>query len=401
MKFALRYLSVLAGIALISMCIYSCSPKTELSWYKGNLHTHSFWSDGDDFPENIMNWYQNQGYHFVALSDHNTLAEGEKWITIPRHKKFDNLFDEYLDTYGPEWVEYRDTGRLEVRLKTFDEYRPLFEKQDSFLILQGEEISDHFGDKSIHLNATNLQEVILPQGGEDVVDILQNNINAVLDQRERTGQPMIVHINHPNYLFSLTAEDLIQLEGERFFEVFNGHSIVYNFGDSIHMGTEEMWDVVNIAYAQQGKPLLYGIATDDSHHYHEIGMEWANAGRGWITVQSSELTAESLIEAMELGLFYASSGIELDAYSFENNRISIRVNPRKDINYRIVFVGHEKGAEGSRILKEVDGTEAVFELKEENVFVRAKIISNDPMDRPIEEAQYKMAWTQPVTYSSH
>ena len=20
-------------------------------WFKGNLHTHSFWSDGDDFPE--------------------------------------------------------------------------------------------------------------------------------------------------------------------------------------------------------------------------------------------------------------------------------------------------------------------------------------------------------------
>src|SRR6186997_2621450 len=50
-----------------------------LRWYKGNLHTHSLWSDGDDFPEMIVDWYKSRGYHFLALSDHNTLQTGEKW----------------------------------------------------------------------------------------------------------------------------------------------------------------------------------------------------------------------------------------------------------------------------------------------------------------------------------
>ncbi|MFO0064709.1 MAG: hypothetical protein ACK523_01980, partial [Pirellulaceae bacterium] len=27
-------------------------------WWKGNLHTHSFWSDGNDFPEMISEWYR-------------------------------------------------------------------------------------------------------------------------------------------------------------------------------------------------------------------------------------------------------------------------------------------------------------------------------------------------------
>src|SRR3954462_5513797 len=54
------------------------------SWYKGNLHTHSYWSDGDDFPEMIMDWYKSHGYQFVALSDHNTLQEGEKWKLIQK-----------------------------------------------------------------------------------------------------------------------------------------------------------------------------------------------------------------------------------------------------------------------------------------------------------------------------
>src|SRR4051812_28125014 len=48
-------------------------------WFKGNLHTHSLWSDGDGYPEMIVDWYQARGYNFLALSDHNIFAQGEKW----------------------------------------------------------------------------------------------------------------------------------------------------------------------------------------------------------------------------------------------------------------------------------------------------------------------------------
>ena len=50
--------------------------RSNRKWYKGNLHTHSYWSDGDEFPEMITDWYKSAGYHFMALSDHNILAEG-------------------------------------------------------------------------------------------------------------------------------------------------------------------------------------------------------------------------------------------------------------------------------------------------------------------------------------
>jgi hypothetical protein len=36
-------------------------------WFKGNLHTHSLWSDGNDFPEMIASWYRDNGYQFLAL----------------------------------------------------------------------------------------------------------------------------------------------------------------------------------------------------------------------------------------------------------------------------------------------------------------------------------------------
>lgn len=45
-------------------------------WWKGNLHTHTLWSDGDDFPEMVAEWYRTRGYNFLALSDHNVLSQG-------------------------------------------------------------------------------------------------------------------------------------------------------------------------------------------------------------------------------------------------------------------------------------------------------------------------------------
>jgi hypothetical protein len=45
-------------------------------WWKGNLHTHSLWSDGDDFPEMIAEWYRTRDYQFLALTDHNVLSQG-------------------------------------------------------------------------------------------------------------------------------------------------------------------------------------------------------------------------------------------------------------------------------------------------------------------------------------
>ena len=53
--------------------ISSCgSDESEQIWHKGNLHTHSLWSDGDDFPEMIIKWYKDHNYQFIAISDHNT-----------------------------------------------------------------------------------------------------------------------------------------------------------------------------------------------------------------------------------------------------------------------------------------------------------------------------------------
>lgn len=391
-------------LSLLLFTLFSCQEKSvltgqkkEAQWYKGNLHTHSLWSDGDDYPEMIMDWYKSNDYHFVGLSDHNVIQEGEKWVRVPDNKIRRGAFEEYVEQYGTDWVESReDTSGLQVRLKTLDEYRPLFEEEGRFLIIKSEEITDGFDGKPIHMNATNLQEFIPPRHGKSVVEVMQNNINAVLEQRAATGRPMFPHINHPNFVWGITAEDMMQLEGERFFEVFNGHPLVNNYGDSTRIGTEEMWDLINHHYIQNGKPLMYGLATDDSHHYHLFGPEYSNTGRAWVMVESEDLSAESLIRNLELGNFYSTTGVELEYFGLRHNDYVLQVKAEEGVNYQIQVIAWLEDASEPTIVGTSQGESMTYRLGGKELFVRAKVISDKAKDNPFMPGDVEVAWTQPV-----
>lgn len=389
----LRYYGLVAGLFFACTCL---AQPANLRWYKGNLHTHTYWSDGDEFPEMVLDWYKSHGYNFVALSDHNTMAGGEKWKKITRSKLYEDAFQKYLDRFGPAWVTYKtDSGRILVKLKTLSEYKGKAEDK-SFLVIPAEEITDRFNGKPIHINATNLQSVLPPQGGGSVAETMQRNIDAVLKQRAGTGVPLFPHINHPNFYYAISTQDLIALRGERFFEVYNGHPLVNNYGDSLRPGTEAMWDQINIAYANRNQPLLLGLATDDSHSYHQFGTTFSNAGRGWVMVRSDSLHAHSLIRAMESGEFYASSGVTLKTTEVNNGAIEIEIQPEAGVNYKIEFIGAETAATQSRVLVSTVGTRAVFRITNKFLFVRARITSDKVKPNPYQVGEYEMAWTQPV-----
>jgi len=392
---------ILLCIAVITSCIDQklvSEQKLEKRWVKGNLHTHSYWSDGDEFPEVIVEWYKSNDYQFIALSDHNILAEGDKWKVISEDSIYQNAFRNYLNNYGPDWVNHKtdSLGQILVKLKTYKEYKGRFEEQGKFLIIQSEEITDGFENNPIHMNVTNIQKKIIPQGGNSVLEVIQNNLDEVIRQREETGVPMIPHVNHPNYQYGVSLDDMIALRGERFFEIYNGHPAVHNQGDSLHVSTEKMWDLINIAYIENDKPLMYGLATDDSHNYHVKGSEWSNAGRGWIMVLTDSLTPKALIAAMENGQFYATTGVTLKELEYEKNKLSIEVMQKPGITYKISFIGFRKGQSESEVFMSTNGIKADFELTDDILFVRCKITSSKLHSNPIEALVYELAWTQPV-----
>jgi hypothetical protein len=261
---------------------------------------------------------------------------------------------------------------------------------------EAEELTDGYNGKPVHINATNVKQKIDPQGGNSILEVMQNNLDAVAKHKEKFGNPIIAHINHPNFGFAISLEDMIALRNEQFFEVYNGHPSVHNSGGDTSMSTEMMWDYINIAYLENNKPIMYGLATDDSHHYHTKGSKWSNAGRGWIMVQTDSLNPKSIINAMEGGQFYASTGVALKDLTFRNNKLSVDVKKEENTTYTISFIGCKKGKTDPEEFMSVDGDKASFELTNDILFVRCKITSSKLHGNPIEGLIYETAWTQPV-----
>ena len=404
--------------AVLFVCLIAVSTvsaQTERRWWKGNLHTHTFWSDGDDFPEMVGQWYQAHGYHFLALSDHNVLSQGQRWMAVTDGRRA--AFDKYVARFGDRWVETRqnEKDQTEVRLKPLSECRCLFEQSNRFLLIPSEEITD-----KAHLNAINLVEVIPPQGGETMADLLRNNINAMLAREARTGQPMLVHVNHPNFQWALTAEDMLGLEGTQFFEVYNAHGYVNNDGDDRRAGTERMWDILlTQRLAKSAAGLMYAVATDDAHNYHKFTPRAANPGQAWIVVRAAQLTPESIIGAMNKGDFYCSTGVTLEDVTFEGKTLTVSVAPEPGVTYTTQFIGTRRGydpashavtdTEGKDIrttrrysqdigavLEAVKGTPARYTLKGDEIYVRAKVIASRQNEKSHIPDEQESAWVQPI-----
>ena len=133
----------------------------DLRWYRGNLHTHSHWSDGNDYLEMIALWYREHGYHFLVFTDHNVLANTERWIDVEKSAGGLKAYEKLKVTF-PQLVQDRttETAELEVRLRTFEEVALHFNDLGRFLLVQGEEISDFFEKLPVHINAGNIVELI-------------------------------------------------------------------------------------------------------------------------------------------------------------------------------------------------------------------------------------------------
>lgn len=395
-------------IAIVAGCVVPLDADTsgvppQPKWWKGNLHTHTFWSDGHDFPEMVAQWYKENGYHFLALSDHNILSRGQKWIAIDQSEDPVDwiAYEKYLKALGPEWVETRSIapGQVRVRLKPISEYRALVEEAGRFLMIEGEEITDGAeNDKSIHMNATNLGEYIAPPGGETVEDVIRRSLALVRAQEQRLGREILFHVNHLNYKWGVTAHDLAAVTGTRFFEVWNGVDSDNDPGDAEHASTDEKWDMANTLrlHAFNAAP-LYGLATDDTHDYHGERTR-AIGGRGWIMVRARFLTPESIIRAMRAGDFYASTGVVLRDVSFEDGALRLEIEPVGNEVFTTKFVGTIEGEEDAPgvLLMEVKGTVAEYRLTGNELYVRAIVTSNAAPDVPSTEFPFKRAWTQPV-----
>jgi hypothetical protein len=300
----------------------------KLNWYKGNTHTHTVKSDGDSTPEEVVRWYREHGYNFLVLTDHNFLTE----------------------------VNELNSG---------------FGVENKFIVVKGDEVTSRFGDKPIHVNGLNVDRLIGPQIGNSVVEVIQKSVNEI---RAARGVP---HINHPNFGWAITADELKQVEHNKLFEIFNGHPLTNNQGGGGKPGLEEMWDAI----LSSGK-LLYGIAVDDAHHFKTPWKTTAALpGKGWIMVRTDQLTTAAVLDALERGDFYASTGVRLTDYQVDQTSMTVTIAEAETTKYRVQFIGRN-----GRILSESITSPAVYRFRGDEIYVRAKVIDSNG----------RIAWMQPA-----
>jgi len=376
-------------------------------WLKGNTHTHSLWSDGDAAPEKIADWYKSHDYDFLVISDHNILLEGEKWRKVGTGKAeaTPEHVAELQKKYGEAAVELREkAGVKEMKLKTLSEVRKRFEEPGRFLMLPGEEISDKFLEKvdgktvtrPIHHVSLNHERLIAPPGGSSVVDVLNRTIAAVEDEARNSGRHVFVHLNHPNFEWGVMPDDLAQAKGERFFEVYNGHRGVRNYGDKDHLSCEQIWDyVLALRLGKLNGPPLFAFAVDDAHNHHnDQGI--SNPGRGWIMVRCATLSADAIVEALRRGDFYATSGVVLDEIEVTKESLTVKIAAESGIQYTTKFIGAKPGGKPGVVLQETPGPSASYRFAGDELYVRATIVSTKPHPNGYEKTDLQTAWVQPV-----
>jgi hypothetical protein len=310
-----KILLIVFSLTIIFICN---SFSQEYKWYKGNTHTHTTLSDGDELPRRVVRWYQDNNYNFLVLSDHNSLTE----------------------------IKYLDS-----------------DKNDDFLLIPGEEVTDSYNKKPIHVNAINLKKKIDPQHGNSIVETAQNDINAV----RKAGA--IPQLNHPSWRRPFTDQDIIALKDCKLIEVYNIAKESNNFAAGGFMSTEQIWDK-----ALSKGNLMYGVGSDDAHNYlGDLLNTKSIPGRAWVKVRAKELTPEAICASFENGDFYSSTGVNVVDIKITDKEytLEIKADPDPFVSFTTFFIGKD-----GKILKEDYNLKASYQFKGDELYVRAKVFAS-------------------------
>ena len=348
-------LSILGLSMFLCFLLLSCEQQKneqQEKWYKGNTHTHTTMSDGNETPEYVVNWYHEREYNFLVLTDHN---------------KFVN----------PDSVKLPDNVR------------------EDFILIPGEEVTQY-----IHTTGLNINGYVhsVYNKSDSKTKAIQSQVDSIL---HASGIPIL---NHPNFgSGAQQVSEILPVQNLHMLEVFNGHPSVNNWGlEGLHISVEAKWD----SLLSKGQK-YYAVACDDAHHYKEFNQKRANPGRGWIMVKSTELSPDSIVSAMEKGDFYASNGVILKTVDANKESYSVVIDmeatqkelkspiltgqffPEGVPGFTIEFIG-----QGGKVLQKVEGTSATFQINSQELYVRCRASYCRMHSKNKYEKLY--AWTQPV-----
>jgi hypothetical protein len=326
-----------AAIDALDAAVDASTPvATDEVWLKGSTHVHAKPSGDSAEPvEGVVRWYEDRGYDFIVLTDHNRVTSvptPPRLIVIPGVELTHNRKD--CEPPGDESRQCR-----------------------------------------IHINAIGV--TARPDGKLEWTDYKERQRVALYEKAYATAKGIgasVIQINHPQYYWGMTPEVLIAIgKGAQLVEIANVQFAKWNQGDATHLSTEALWDAALGAGVS-----LWGVATDDAHDYDEPGKGRYPAGGGWVVVKAKR-DAQAILTALATGRFYSSTGIELARAERVGDELVVEVAPGASGQHSIAYV------ENGRVVATTNGLSAKRVLPQTG-YVRAVVTRDDG----------KQAWVQPV-----
>jgi hypothetical protein len=339
------------------------------NFVKGNTHAHTLrsWdSDATKAPnEDVINWYRNNGYNFLAITDHD--------------------------------LEFQPA--LYNHLQTQD-----------FILIAGEEVSStwidpelidpvngHDGSIFVHVTALCTDEVPIMGRHFQLPDTVETALGDAV-ARINAVPGTVPIISHPNLDRAIHVSDMLNVAGVKLFEVANQDEDARNMGyvrNGIeYPSTDEMWDEILSAGRE-----MYGLAADDAHDFRDPASAPADnpvlfpPGGGWVQValpSSDTLSAANVCSALNSGMFYSSTGIELSRIEVAGNRMNINIVSQGGASGEYMTEFHGLNGE---ILDTVFGLSPSYTLSGDEVYVRAVVSGPAEAGADLED---NAAWVQPV-----
>lgn len=432
--------AAVAATVIDPASVFGANSTSQKRWFKGNLHMHNQWSDGQPLAPWAIDWYKSHGYHFVCPSDHNIFqadtlrfdgfgfnnqpadlapfkGETSLWKLISPSPGWPRLLQQHVDEtiakFGKDSVRTITVGdQTYVRMTTFAELEEQFVEPGKFLMIPGyEQTGGCHNGQQVHMNFINVREVFPYIQLEKPQEILKQTFAK--GQELYAGQDYLFTANHPLWrYYDFSPQDLIDLPQIRLCEL-NNNDVDGRF--ELHpegWSPEKFWDVVNAYRAAHGQPLLLAMGSDDRHSY-------TSEPKGWSVVRAENLEVTELLAAIREGDFYASNGLDFADIQFDGKTLAVKIDVQAEGSYRIEFVGTKKDYDpssrvieveaGSRnparkidvysdsigvVLDTVEGTEGSYTLKSDDLYVRAKIVKVDRQPQADWDAR-PAAWTQP------
>ena len=272
--------------------------------YKANLHSHSTLSDGKLTPEELVKFYEKEGYSILAITDHeypcvHKNLSSDKFLLITGYEAYIRpskicLYDKYSAEIHLNLIAKNPDNAGIVA------YDPLYCK---YMPLPKALMVPHYGE-------IGSRKFSVPY------------IQSFINEANKAGY--LVSLNHPCWSMQETAQ-LEHLDGLWSCEVFNTGSMV----TSDYAENMPVYDFL----LRHGKK-IFCHGADDNHNKKPFGDLMCDSFKAWTMVMAESLSYTDVIAALEAGKFYASTGPQITHLEIKKglkNTVHIECTPASRI----------------------------------------------------------------------